>query len=732
MLGRDINTNVPTLNITDKFGILLEGQPDRSFSFGKYFQPLRGLNFRDLSFGQIADEFLNPSLKDFPLDKASPGASFTDDIPISAGNLELLVEAGASAGLQISTARDKTLGADEWGQPIKINDGEAYVGLLVDAQVRSGISRGIGSANFGFDISKFVRLSTSRLASENDRFTDALRKSVETFSVVADWDDLVKLKPDVVATAEGEGALKTSIEANFSLAPNPLLSAELPAGGATVGITAGGSAGLKVSGSLFGGYQLRVRRIDGSRVELGYYTRKGSRLAFEVQAAAGISGGIGERDLIGFVLGQISSNPKADRKALSEGGLNESRIDRIEDMIKKGVQRKLEVSLDVVFSSEHFNGEAFLFEIDTTLATVKTKKAVAAALHGDLTTITAADLRGVKLIRTVMSEVETQERTFRFNLLGIYNHISISKLWLDSRMTLNANGDITFVDTATAQRAGITMTNFGANEKKLRNAMTQSFMMTAAYEASGLSPTPPKLGIDSQYFEFHSATPLQVMKDNLDIAQALGRLHHSTKSALLRAETKDFGESTFFASISYGNAVSMSMFLTNGKARSATHFEDAGRSAVLKLIERGDKLDYLRMFAENKSVWNEMKDIGFPGFRRVYRDHGVSLNDGQEQVLISYGVSLLDWAKAMSGLAGQIVDVRKWIDEHPDEKIAGKAFQQQRERLFRRLKKVVARSKPKWGEPVGLVSTYLALAPATRRTIPVTLLVRSEELQWSG
>jgi hypothetical protein len=723
---------VPTLNISDKFGILLEGQADRSFSFGKYFQSLRGLNFRDLSFRRIADEFLNPSLKDFPLDEASLGASFADEIPISAGNLELLVEAGAGAGIQIVTARDENLGADQWGQPIKLQDGEAYVGFFVNAQASSGISRGIGGANFGFDISKSVRLSSFRLAGENDRFTDALRKSVESFTVVADWDDLTKLQPNVVATAEGEGTLKTSLEAKFSFAPNPLLSGELPAGGATVGITAGGSAGLKVSGSLFGGYQLRVRRIDGSRIELGYYTRKGSRLTFEMQAAAGISGGIGDRDLISFALGRISSNPKADRKALSAGGLNQSQIDRIEDMIKLGVQRKLDISLDLAFGSEQFNGEAFLFEIDTSLATSKTKKAVAAALHGDLTTVTGAVLPGVKLIRTVLSEVEKQERTLRFNLLGIYNHISISKLWLDSRITVNANGDLTFVDTATAQRAGITMTNFGANEKKLRKVMTQSFMMTAAYEASGLSPSPPKLGIDSQYFEFHSTTPSQVMKDNLDIAQALGRLHHSTKSALLRSETRDFGESTFFASVTYGNAESLSIFLKYGKARSSQQFEEAGRTAIRKLIERGDKLDYLRMFAENKSVWNEMKDIGFPGFKRVYRDHGVKLNDGQAEVLISYGVSLLDWAKAMSALSKQIIAVRKWIDDHPNEKLKGKAFQQQREKLFKRLKKVVDRSKPKWGEPVGLVSTYLALAPAARSEVPITLLVRSEELKWSG
>ena len=188
----------------------------------------------------------------------------------------------------------------------------------------------------------------------------------------------------------------------------------------------------------------------------------------------------------------------------------------------------------------------------------------------------------------------------------------------------------------------------------------------------------------------------------------------------------------FFASVTYGNAESLGIFLENGKAKSSEQFEGAGRTAILRLIERGDKLDYLRLFAENKSVWNEMKDLGFPGFKRVYRDHGVKLNDGQAEVLKSYGVSLFDWAQAMSSLSKQIIEVRKWIVEHPNEKIAGTAFQRQREQLCRRLKKVVARSKPKWGEPVGFVSTYLALAPAERRTVPVTLLVRSEELRWSS
>lgn len=720
---------MPTLRITDKVGLAVAPEVDRSFSFGKYFGSLGSFSFSNIRFADI----LNPSLGDLPLNSLDFGANFGDEIEINKGKLALTIEAGISGGFVVTTSKDGDLqNGDRYGAAIEIPEGSAYLGFFLKGQGGLGIERKLGDANFGFGVGAEFRLISHRKVAESDRFGDALRASLKDFAIVADWQDIESLPAGVVAIAEGEGSLRVSLGTEIAATPNPLLSVGLPVGDAKLQLTAGAKFGVQTTFTVSGDYQLRVRRLAGSTIELGYYKGKGKNFEFSVEAVAGVGAGVGKFDILGQVLGAISPNAKADRKVLTDGGLNEAQIERIEDILKEGIQRKVQVSLDATFGASDSSGAAFLFEIDTAKTDEAAREAVVRALHGDLAVLTGSKVAGVKIVQSVFQRVQERKHVLRLNLLGIYNHITVGNLLLKSRMVVDSNGDITILDQVTAERAGISMTQFGANEEKLRQLLMESFLVSAAYHAGDSGFTPPRLRVEHVYFELHGRTTHQMMKDNLDVAGALDLLEALEKRRLLGTPPRDFGRSTLFAAAGYEAELAQKLFLDGDKPRTAAHYEQAGREAVLRLFEPGDENDYIRLFASDATVWKQMKQEGFPLFARIYRDHGFALNDVQVEFLKSYAAAVIDWAKAMAAMSRALAEWRDWKEKNPAAGAASKPFLERREEFLKRLREVAKKTKAKWSEPWGLVAMYLALKASDRKTAGTQVRIHSRDLRWVG
>jgi hypothetical protein len=687
---------MPTLKITDQVGASIEPQVERSFNFREYFGNLASFALPNIRF----EDVLNPALSNLPLDSIDFGVNFGDAIPIKKGNLALTIEAGLSGGFLVATSEDGALeGADRYGSSIEIPQGSAYLGFFVKGQGGGGIERTLGDTNFGFGLGTEFRLISHRKVAESDRFGDSLRASLESFAIVADWRDIESLPADVVAVAEGEGSLRASLGAEIAATPNPLLSVGLPVGDAKLQLTAGGRFGVQTTFTLSGDYQVRVRRLGGTRVELGYYKSKGKNFEFSVEAVGGVGAGVGQFDLLGQVLGAISSNAKADRKALADGGLNDAQIEQIEDILKEGIQRKVQVSLDATFGSTESSGEAFLFEIDTDKTDNAAREAVVRALHGDLAVLTGSKVSGVKLVRTVFHQVEERTHVFRLNLLGIYNHITVGNLLLKSRMVVDSNGDVTILDQAVAERAGISMTQFGADEEKLRKLLMESFLVSAAYHAGDLGFAPPQLRVEHDYFELHSKTSYQAMKDNLDVAGALDLLEALEKRRLLGTPPKEFGRSTLFAAAGYDADLAQKLFLDGNKPRTIAQYEQAGREAILRLFEPGDENDCIRLFAGDAAVWKQMKQEGFPQFARIYQDHGFALNGVEVEFMTSYAIAVIEWAKVMAAMSNALVEWRDWREANKTAGVSSKAFQKRREEFLKNLREVATKTKAKWSEP---------------------------------
>jgi hypothetical protein len=231
--------------------------------------------------------------------------------------------------------------------------------------------------------------------------------------------------------------LKFSTGANLLLIANPLASVSLPSPAPALGVTAGGSVHVDGSWTISTDYQVRVQRLDTSRVRLGWYHKHNSEFSVSATAGAGIQGGTPDTDLFQSFIAAISSNAAADRNELRTAGLSATQIGAINDAVAGAVNRKLELSVAAEFGSLAADEAAFLYEIDLTTLGADGKQAVHAALGGDLSGLADAGAlpAGIREVRSILSRARVSRFRLKVNLLGIFNFASVSQLALNGTVT---------------------------------------------------------------------------------------------------------------------------------------------------------------------------------------------------------------------------------------------------------------------------------------------------------
>ena len=314
---------------------------------------------------------------------------------------------------------------------------------------------------------------------------------------------------------------------------------------------------------------MRARKLDANTVELGYYTKQGEEFEIRASAQAGVSAKIGSFDLIPILLRRISSDPEADEAALAQAGLDKKRISDIECAIQAGLDRSLAVAAGFELAALESDAAAYLFHVELDKLTAEGRVAVHNALDGDLTAIEQnTGTHGIRLVRSIFSRIDERKHTFRVNLIGIYNSVSVSDLMLKGEVLFDPDqGGLVISDQATARRIGAAMLNFAADPDKLRQVTAEHFLLTAAYRASGIAQG-PELESSHSYFEYHRKTNRQAMKDNLDAVEAAGMLGGGAKQARL-GPIDDFGPSSFLLEARYPARLCSSLFLEAGRAAQA-------------------------------------------------------------------------------------------------------------------------------------------------------------------
>ena len=216
---------------------------------------------------------------------------------------------------------------------------------------------------------------------------------------------------------------------------------------------------------------------------------------------------------------------------------------------------------------------------------------------------------------------------------------------------------------------------------------------------------PPTLKSTHSYFEMHTRTNRQTMKDNLDVAEALDLLSASNKTGLLN-NRNDFGRSALYAETGYDSELLKTAFLdSEDNARPRAFYEQAGRQALRLLYQANDPDQYRQRPARDDDLWERMKAAGSaPNVKALFP----GLNNVQKGVVYTDYLVIVWWAKAMRKLAEEIVRVRKFFADHPNASPTGEEAGKVRADFRKRVAKVAKTTKKQFGDPWGLIAMDLA------------------------
>jgi hypothetical protein len=687
---------MPVIQLADRFGLEADIQPDPSSAFARYFRNLTRFRFSELNAAELRDS----SLGNLPVQQLRAG------LAVESGAGPAGLEAGASAALAVSR-----------------EGGQSLLSLSLWARVAAELA----GPHFGVEAGGSFAVTNQRSYPPTTAFGEALRGLVCGFAVPGDAADLAAMESGTVSTVDVRGRLKFSATASLANAVNPLASVSLPLPQGLPQIRTGGLVEVGASFELFGDYQVRAEKTAPDRVRLAWRRRAGSDFSLKLSAKAGLlSGGEGGAGaLAGQVLGGLLAEPPSG-DFLRDTGLSQEQIRQIEGAVRAGVERRLELAAAFEWGALRSDQTAFLFEVDLSALDENGRQALAEALRGELAAL-LAEPAGIRMIESVSLALRRKRHTFRINLLGIYNVRTVTELARQGKVLFDPEtGDLLLSDAVTASRLEMERVNFGAESKKLRKLLAETFLVTAAYRASKLLVEAPELESCHTYFELTAQTSRQDMKDNLDVPQALGLLAAEEKREMLLL-AENFGRTTLFAETRYNDSLTTRLFLDEqGQPRDQAVYERAGREAVQLLVERGDPQDFRRRPAIDDELWRSMKSLGQANFRTLFPDR-------QVEALIAADYSVIVWwAETMRRTAEKLAELHRFFAEHPAPSPDDPEFPRLRQELARHLESVAENTKPQFGDPWGLVAMDRVAGSQAPARVEITGPLLALRLERSG
>ena len=694
---------MPTIQLTDQFGLDVDVKTDVLSSLEKYAASLTKLPLTGLNLQSIADLTLaNPSVTSL-----HAGLTFDRPVNIGSGGVTLALEGGLGGSMDIYVpppGGGSLFAADLYGESIPVASAERYVSIALNASAGPDICATINQLTFGFQPGVKVSLANFRkfeMQPAAPSILEAVETTISGFCIPGSPDDLRTLAVDSVVTLEGTGSITFHAKANLLAAANPLATLDLPSPLPALDVSAGGSVTVAASCSVNWEYQLRVRRLDAGRISLGFYRKRGSETTVSVDACAGVSAGTASTDLFSSVIAVISKSAEVDSSAIQSLGVPDDQLKAIGEAVKNAAQRKLEISLVAALTAAESHGAAFLYEFDLNSLDAAGTAALAAALHGDLSGLTGDSLpAGVQMVRSIATDLQQTGLTWKINLLGIYNYISTSELVRQGTVVYEpATGDLVITDKATAQRFAAATVNFGADTDKLRHVLADSFFITAVYRGSRslISGPGPEIECSHSYFQLRASTSADDMRAALAAAAALG-LPDTGGANPLPAGIDDFGSTMVYAETSYDDALTPALFLNGADPKPQDEFESAGRQAI-RLLVRSDAADGFRLLGvADDALWAKMRAAGqfnlaplFPGLTEP------------EVVVIAADYSVIVWwAEAMAACAKTVAAMHRLLAAGSDA--ASPQFLALRAGLAKTLAQVAGNTKEEFGQPWGLVA----------------------------
>jgi hypothetical protein len=670
------------------------------------------LQHKDQLLAQIVPQPLHAQLKvgyKFQLGGANPEIDFTPEAQVA-------VEVNAKVGSNL-------FDDDPFAVAATVPPNVAYVGMTFDGSLDLDLSGTSGNLTFGFESNSAVNIGHWRAfpasGANQPTLGDAFAQTISNFVIPGDLTDLSQLQPNDICTVSGSGSLMVSGGVQVTAIPNPLASLNLPLNTGTITVQEGAMAALTVSFMISGAYQIRVRRLEGNIVELSFLKQRGTTLKTDLTASGGIAVIKGNKDLIAKMLGAI--DPKTDNSQFLEGGLTDDEAGELSDAIKSSIDHSLQASFDDSLSHITDDQAAFQYHIDVNAAQQDpvANQAVDKALKGDLSQLTALETGiqadgtiapGVKMISSVFSTAVKKVASFKINLLGLLNVLSLSELVRGSKVIADpVTGDLTIADSVTGTQIQA-IVEPPKRQERVRKAMFESLLVTAAYKASGVVEA-FNLTSRSFHFALNQNTNPGVLTDYLNWLVALGLVTAAEKQQIL-GSIHSQGFSTCLLRTALTDAQCRSMFFDQqGNLRPETYYLDCGRRAMLALLnDKVGPFDKYR-YALLDQQWQQALETGAsPQLAQVA---GITTANSNYQAILSQLIGdvydITWWASGMVDAGNQLQTMIQFLaGRDPGSLKSNPAFDTQRGDLQKKMAKVIGSSKTRFEEPWGMVSLFWA------------------------
>jgi hypothetical protein len=667
------------------------------------------------------------SRKDKPLTAAAPDPttfhfSIQHDFQLGSATPEVDLTPNSTITLTVNAKSGSNLfDGDAFHVPVKVPPQTGYVGLSLEGSLDLGVSGTSGDLTFGIDRNTGITIEYLK-AFPVDRneptLGDATAEMLSSFVIPAGVADLDRLGVNDVCSVSGQGSLQVSGGVSVTTPVNPLASVNLPLGTGTLAIQGGAMAGLSVSFTISGSYQIRVLRLPGGAIQLSYLREAGTTLKTDLTASAGVSVDLGTTDLLAKLLGAFEKGG-VDPSVLSS--LSPDDVGDFTAAVKAGVDHSVAASIDLALSAQTDDQAAFQYEIRTELLNDDSRRAVERALKGDLTLITALEENaegdgaiapGIRLLNSVFSTARTKGATLKVNLLGIVNLISMTKLMNKCEFLFEpASGDLTIKETAQSEKIGA-ITDPVKKQDALRQALYYSVLATTTYVA-GKAVTMPALACDATYFTLSRNTDKQTLAGytNWFVALSLmtpderaGFVTHFDEGVPSRCAVRTHLDDTLCEAL---------FFDEQGKVRPVSEYQEIGRQALKGLLDpaNGD-IDRMRyQLLDDSSKWTRAVQIGpSPALGDLLP---LSTSDPQFNLVladVTGDLAEISWWAAGMQKAGQAIEqMRTFLAGRDPSSLAGDpGFAQRRDGLQKLMLGVVASSKLRFHEPLGIVCLFRA------------------------
>jgi hypothetical protein len=620
-----------------------------SFSLAK----LSGLNFNSLPV--VGD--LNKPIDQSALKRASFGAKFQAPSFLIGDGTQFSVQAAVTGTLSLRQASNSTVfdDDDKFAPSIPISAGECWVGCELQTSLTAKAAAsfdGFGvevKDTSGVGLGTYVRLKQSSGALP--LLSEGLKIAFESYSADRSVASLRSLKPGIIQTTSVSGVLKLSASYAFPITVNPLASASLPF---NYQLTVTPQATLGVVGelALSGEFIVRAYKSSETQLVLAVYKKKETTLGVKFTVAAGVAANAGEFDVLTAFRQAVFPATTA-----AAAGFTGEDAEALNGALKECLDYSLTSSVNGACSASRSDESALVYVIDLTVNAASTDRALAAALHGDWTSLSS--LPNAALRRNIFAEVQHRRHQTIINLLGFYNAASIDEYVKSFEVLRDPNGPIVLIDKARASRVRAAGSPHLADAEKLRSALAESFLATVTYAASGVGASRLALKdftVQQTYTRYQAHMPAQVFRRQV----LLGRALHLISDSNLQPEWDrdgSFDHAKAAVSARYNSTSSLRMFFRDPSTRAffqRQQLERVGREALARLLDpREDNAPPRLAALADDALWTAMNESGnvatfqtIPTLRR--------LSATAQAAISADWIDIRWWSEAMLGVTPKL------------------------------------------------------------------------------